>query len=503
MIRALLAGLLVLVKVLLLPTTRPGVQIVQKTAPPPRSSPTDTGTWFVAGLCDKGSALRPINCRSLDDFITQCGARQTYSVLYDAVDLFFREGGSNLWVARVVGPAAVQAFRNLVDNVAAVSLIVKAQGPGTSGNNLKVAVVAGVAGGTYQIQITDNNNVVLEQSPDLTTQADAVNWAQTSQNVTITIGASLLAPVVAGANVLTALATGADDRTNIVDAQWLTALNLFSKDLGPGQVSAPGRTTDPGHTQLLDHAGANNRTALLDAPDTPTVATLQSSAVNAKTTNNGQYGALYAPWVLIPGVVAGTTRTAPPSAFQAAQMAEVDASDGPNVPAAGSRGIARYATGLSQPAWDDATRNTLNTSGVNVLRVLNNLVTIYGYRSLADPINNAAWLMLNNVRVLMAIAAEAYAIGQQFVFAQIDGQGQTISAYGGALSAMCQRYWNSGQLYGVVASEAFNVDVGPTVNTPLVIAGGELRATVAVRPSPEAELVTLNIVNVQVPLGVS
>ena len=487
---------------------RPGTQILQKTSPPVRTSPTTTGTLFAAGLCDKGSAIAPIEIFSMDDFVTKCGARVSYSVLYDALDVFFREGGGHAYIARVVGPAAVQATRNLVDGVAAVSLVTKALGPGTSGNNLKTGVVAGIAGGSYQIQVTDQNSVVLEQSYDLFTQQDAVTWANAySTNIVITIGASLLIPVVGGANVITALTTGSDDRVSIVDAQWLAALNLFTKDMGPGQVAAPGRTTDPGHTQLCDHAAANFRTALLDAPDTPTVATLTTAATNAKTTGNGQYGGLFGPWLIVPGVSAGTTRTVPPSTFIAALCARVDAQSvlgGPDVPAAGmANGVSRYAIGLSQIAWDDPTRNTLNNAGVNVVRIMSGAIVNYGFRSLADPLNNAPWLDLSNVRLLMAIAAEAQQIGQQFVFSMIDGQGYTISQYGGALSAMCQRYYNTGQLYGVTPADAFNVDVGPTVNTAAVIAGNEIRATLAVRPSPMAELVTINLVNVQVPQGVS
>lgn len=486
---------------------RPGVQIIQRTTPPPRSAPTDSGTWFAVGLCDKGPVDRPIEVRSLDEFTTKCGARVSYSGLYDALDLFFREGGSHAYIGRVVGPSATQSSRNLVDNAAATSLVVKAIGPGVAGASLKVAVVAGNNGGTYQIQITDASNVVLEQSPDLTTQQDAVTWALAySTNVVITIGASALAPVVGGSNVLTALTGGTDDRNNIVDANWLTALSLFTKDLGPGQVSAPGRTTDVGHQQLCDHAANNNRCAIMDAPDTATTSTLITSATNAKTTGNGQYGAIFAPWIVIPGVVAGTSRTVPPSAMVAGLCARVDLSDGPNVPAAGlSKGVSNYATGISQAAWDDPTRNTLNSSGVNVIRNMLGFasIVVFGWRSLADPLNNAAWLDLSNVRLLMEIQALAYSIGQQFLFSQIDGQGHTLSAYGGALTAMLQGFWESGQLYGATPSDAFNVDVGPSVNTPLTISGNEIRAVLAVRPSPMAELVTIIIINVPVPLEVS
>ena len=482
---------------------RPGVQIQQLATPPPRSSPTDTGVAFIVGLSDQGRVDKPILIQSMSDFVRLLGARQSYSVLYDALDVFFREGGGTAYISRVVGPGAVISSRNLVDNAAAVSLIVKAIGPGAYGNSIKVAVVAGVGGGTYQIQVTDASNNVLEQSGDLTTQQDAVTWSQNSQYVAISLGASALAPVVGGANVLGALTGGTDDRNNITDAQWLAALNRFDGSLGPGNVLAPGRTTDVGHTQLADHAYNFNRVALLDAPDTPTQATLQTSATNAKSTGNGQYAALFAPWVVVPGVVAGTTRTVPPSALAAGRMAAVDAVYGPGTPAAGALGISRYATDVSQPAWDKNARDALNTSGVNLIRNRNGAIQVYGYRSLADPINNPYWVPLGTVRYLMGLAARAAAVGQQFVFAPIDGQGHTIAAYQGALVALCQADWNDGEIYGATPGEAFNVDTGPGINTPTVLAGNELRAAISVRPSPMAELITIQIVNTPITQGVS
>lgn len=482
---------------------RPGVQIQVLSTPPPRSAPTDTGVWFVIGTADQGRVDAPIFIQSMTDFVRLLGNRTTYSNLYDALDLFFREGGGAAYVGRVVGPAAVIASKNLVDNVAATSLVVKALGPGTYGNALKVAVVAATGTGVYQVSVYDTNNNLLENSGDLTTQNDAVAWSQNSQYVRITLGASLLTPVVGGANTIAALTGGTDDRNNITDTQRLAALALFTKDLGPGNVSAPGLTADSVHTMLADHAAANNRVALLDAPDTPTQATLTTSATNAKATGNGQYAALYAPWIVVPGLTPNTIRTVPPSALAAGRMAATDAVYGPGTPAAGSKGISGYATGVSQPNWTDTQRDALNTAGVNVVRVLNGQVTVYGSRSLADPLNNPYWVPLGSVRYLMGLAARAWAVGQQFVFDPIDGQGHTISAYTGALVALCQADWNAGEIYGATPADAFNVNTGPSVNTPAVLAGQELRAAISVRPSPMAELVTIQIVNVPITQAVA
>lgn len=478
---------------------RPGVQVLTSTLPTPRSAPTDSGTAFMAGLTDTGP-LKPKLCFSLGDFTSFFGNRVAYSVLYDAVDAFFREGGDAVYISRVVGPAATTATKNFLDAGAGISLIVNAIGPGAWGANIQVAVLAPVGATGYRLQVT-YNGVVVETSTDLQTQVDAVNWATNFSNyITVAIGASALVPVVIANQ---ALVGGNDDRGNVTDVQWLNALNLFTTDLGPGQVLAPGRTTDVGHQQLCDHAQARNRVALLDGADTAVSATLITSATNAKATGNGQYGALFAPWIVMPGVVGSTSRTVPPSAVAAGLMARVDASDNPNTPAAGDKGQLRYGYALSQVAWDAATRQSLNDGGVNVFRTLFNGVRLYGYRSLADPTNNKPWLDFSNVRYLMWLAARCAAVGEQFLFDPIDGQGHTISDYGAALSAICQADWNAGIIYGNTAADAFSVDVSNNVNTPATIADNQLKANVAVRPDPFAELVTITIINVPITQGVS
>lgn len=469
---------------------RPGVEIQVQTAPQPQSAPTDSGVAFMVGLCDMGP-LEPILIRSLSDFVANCGSRVTYSVLYDAVDAYFREGGNTAYISRVVGPAAVVATRNLM-KAATVSLIATAIGPGTWGNSVSIAVLAPLVSG-YRLQVL-YNGVVVETSGDLATQAEGIAWSQNSNYVRLTLGAGTGVPDVAAA---AALAGGSDDRNNIVDAQWLTALSRFDKGLGPGQVLAPGRTTDVGHQQLADHAQNFGRVALLDLIDSSTKATLEASVAAAKI-GSERYAAAFAPWIVIPGTVANTTRTVPPSASVAGVIARVDASDNPNTAAAGDRGLLLYASDLSQPAWTDADRQELNGTGVNVIRAMFNGFRIYGFRSMADPASLPSWLDFSNVRYMQWLASRCYVVGERYVFETIDGQGHVISAYGGELSSLVQADYNAGMVFGSTAGEAFRVDVGASVNTPVTIANGNLRAVVSVRPSPFAELVSILIVNVPV-----
>lgn len=477
--------------------TRPGVSIIQRSTPPVRSAPTDTGVWFVAGLTDAGPTT-PTLIRSMADYGRIFGQRVSYSVLYDALDVFFREGGNRAYVSRVVGPDAVTAHLDLLDGAAGVSLTATAIGPGASGDSYKVGVRAGVGDGTFVIFVTDATDNELEASPDLEDTDAAVLWAQGSSYIRLALGASANDPAVAAA---ASLAGGDDDRASITDTEWATALGNMSGDLGIGQVSAPGRTSDVGHQQLLDHAESNRRTAILDAPDSATQGTLTASA--AAASGGERFGGMFWPWLVVPGVVSGTTRTVPPSALVAGKLAANDAAGlGANAPAAGVNGVASYVVGLSQdPGALD--RQTLNEAGVDVIREMFGSVRIYGWRSLVNSNADPGWVDLGNARLYMAIAGEGAAIGEQFMFDKIDGQGKTISAFNGALAAMLARYYQNGDLFGASASDAFFVDTGAQVNTDETLANNELHAVLNVRMSPFAELVEIEIYKRPITEGVT
>lgn len=473
---------------------RPGTQVVLQDLAPPIGAPTDTGVWYVAGLTEKGSVSVPVKIQNMSDYAASLGQRVSYGVLYDALDTFFREGGKTAYVSRVVGTTPVLATKTFNDGSAVPTITVKAENPGAWGNSLKVGIVAGVGGGTFQIQVTDANNVILDQSPDLADKPAAVAWGVTSPWVNVTdLGAGTNPAVIAAA----ALTTGTDDAGTIVDSHWQTALDRFTSDLGPGQVSMPGRTTTVAYGQLTSHAQARNRMALLDATDVGVAGTLNSTGATQRGDTNARYGMLFAPWIVIPGLVPNTTRIIPPSAMAAGLMARNDATGSPNRPAAGNNGISRYALDVHF-GFTDAERDLLNTNGVNIIRNTFSQVKLYGYRTGVNPSTVPNWLQANNVRMYMAIVAKGQNIAEEHVFKVIDGRGLEAAAFGGELKGMLTPYWEDGSLYGSVPGEAFSVDVSDAVNTPASIALGELHALVSLRISPFAELVVLQIVKVPV-----
>lgn len=384
--------------------TRPGFTIIRSETRPARSAPTDTGPGFIVGTtgtadADAGGVRKPIT--SLAEYATRFGARSAHTndggggapAMYDFVEFFFKERGSELFVSP--------------------------------------AVYSGTAG-TYE--------------------------------------------------------------TNIA-----TALALLTADLGPGQVAVPGRKTPATRLALAVHAEANNRIAVSSAASSATVGTITADATIASITSNQErYISLWAPDVVMPGVLfGGSTRTISPEAIVMGLMSRRDGEGiTPNQPAAGALGESIEALNTAF-SYADVDRTTLNVNGVNILRSMYGGVRVYGYRTLADPSTDDNWVNLANARLFMAIQAKANQIAERFVFRQLDGQRQTITEFGGVLTGMLLPYWAAGSLYGTTPEEAFRVDVGPNVNTDVTIAGRYLKANIALKLSEFAEEVIMEIVKVR------
>ena len=163
------------------------------------------------------------------------------------------------------------------------------------------------------------------------------------------------------------------------------ALALFTYDLGPGQVAAPGLTSTATQDALLEHAELTKRVALLDAPDDDDPATITAAATRLHGSPQARYAALFAPWALYPGEAIGTTVNVPYSAVQAGLIARSDAATGnPNLAAAGVNGISRAALGLTQ-TYVDADRESLNEAGVTVAIQKYGTIRTYGARSRGGP----------------------------------------------------------------------------------------------------------------------
>jgi phage tail sheath protein FI len=487
----------------------PGEQVTFADAPQPRSAPTNTGQAFFVGETERGP-LAPVLCKSFADFQQFLGARLTTSYLSDAAEAFFREGGAALYVSRASASSAVAAFANLADSVPATTLVVTAKGPGTYGNNFRAIVQtntddASIPVGSVRIVIQESG-VTVETSPVFADKQSILDWAAAAaQTVTITSGVGTGMPVRV-ASPGTALAGGTSPAT--ADADFQAALDRLVSSLGPGQVAMPGHTTDTRHLQLVNHALANQRHALLDLPNTATVATVTASAQAADAAPNkaGRWASAYWPWAIAPGLTPFSTRIIPWSAIQAGMCAKVDAAGNPNVPVAGvQNGAAQWATGISQDTSviGDTNRGSLNDNGVNVVMMILGTPTTWGNRTLRTFSEDPTWLQASGSRLAMAIAALGGAIMLGYVHGQIDGkrvmQGHMQSDLGGMLGAL----FDDGALYGNTPDEAYAVNAGPSINSLANLALGKVKASLSFKASPGADQVTLELVRVALTQGVS
>lgn len=498
-------------------SSAPGVQINVNAAASNPNGNAPTGTWFVLGVA-AGPAGVAVPVTSMSDFATYFGSIQNGQVtgrytitnvdstlLYDALDVYFREGGIIAYVSRVDSSTGVKAKTS----TAAGANLFTAKGAGTWANSSN-ASAAGViitiscaTAGQYVASIK-YNGTVMATSPILYSDTDVKNWVNSLpayQAMVVATTQAQASNLPGVGNTTTMYLTGGTD-VAIVDADADAALAVFTDLYGPGQVSYPGNTASAVYTKLTNHAYNNNRVAILDGANTATAATLTSavSTLQAAATDPS-YAAMFAPWLIAPGIsntnpAAATNvifnRTVAPSALAAAKMAATDTSSDCNVPAAGLKnGNASYVVDVAQ-TYSASDRASLNNGGVSIIRNVPNVntVAVYGFRSCAFDPN---WQYLNNVRFRMQVVRDFDIIAESFTFAEIDGRGQIFSTFAGALSGQCQAYWLRKSLYGANPGDSFTVNCGPQINTPTTIAAGQINGQVNLRMSPFGEFVTVTI----------
>lgn len=439
--------------------TLPGVVVINDDARPPSGPRLNLSTAFLVGETQFGLPSAVLS-RTKREFLRNHGARTAdYTAMHDWVDTFFKEGGTAVYTSRLIGPSAVAASHVFVDGDAATSITVTARDKGAFGNLLYADI--DVSGGTFEVIIylggTTADHIV-ERSGFVATTAAAATWAAGAKYVRITAGVGL-DPVATAA---TALTGGDDDLDGITGTEITAALDKFGAALGPGSVVLPGRTATASQLLAATHAAANNRLARLDAVAVENAATVIAQAVTLRAGENADVCDLLAPALTIPGLTAGTTRTVAASALRCGAEARNDAAGiSPNQPAAGNWGIAQYATAPSVE-WDDSDREDLNDAGVNVVRVVDGDVKVYGSRTLADPDTDPAAISIGSARLRMAISEIARFQAEQIVFAELDPGGVVLGDHVGLVRASINRY--AGSLYFLdVTSQLVEDDVLPGV----------------------------------------
>lgn len=457
-----------------------------------------SGQLFVSGLTERGSTSEPILLRGVADMQRLLGSRVSYGAVWDCVKTFFDEGGSQCYVARVVGTTptvGTHTFVDQADPTPANTLRVDAANPGSWSTQITVEIVAGSLPDTYRINVYLSGTLV-EYYNNLATPDDAVNRFANSPFIRCTnLNSVTAAPDNNPAAVApTALSAGTDDRGTVVAADYVTALGRFNRELGDGAVAIPGQNVTATWTGINTHCVANNRIGLLAAARSTSVASLQTRSTEVVS----EYCGLFAPWIRISDGMNGYYAISPEGYIAAARARAVDQS-GPWRAPGGAISVARTVLAPDQ-AFTKAESDTLDAARVSVVRDLNG-VRLYGWRSLSGDETN--YWFLKDRDTLNYIVNKCEAALEPYVFDTVDAKGQFLSAINAALVGVVEPIRAAGGLYERLdGTTGFQIDPGyevvtdASVNTTVTLATNTVNAVVKVRISPTGGLIHLTIVKV-------
>ena len=264
---------------------------------------------------------------------------------------------------------------------------------------------------------------------------------------------------------------------------------------GPGQVVAPEITGSTAIASIADLAWDQGKVSLFNGGTTDTDGTLGTLVDDVKAASDGgcRGAILYADLATYAGVPPVTSVQVPWTIPVAGMIAGRDILTGnPGDAAAGLHGISTADSILAERTTP--ARNALRLAQVNTARTVYGQIRNYGIRSMADTETLPMWWNWWGARVIMSYRARAQVVGEDFMFAQIDGQGKTIGRFNDRLAAEAKELWQLGALYGNDPSEAYRIDTGPTVNTTNSIQNGELKAKCYLRVSENAEHIVISLI---------
>jgi hypothetical protein len=493
---------------------RPGVYISETLLPAQIAA---TSSANAAGAAVGEFAQGPTSVTlvtSWYDFVKRFGG---YNVSYPAtfgVGQFFQNGGSELYVRRVVHTDAVKASivvphtTNGTDTMATVT----AKDFGSDGNNLRIQFTAAAQSGYFDLTVykeggnTPTNvadDIILERYTNVVvndrTSGDFVESVVNNASNAITISVSDLTktpttavlPLVNGADGSAATATdysgavadfGAIDRPLVVFAPEVIA-----------KLGSTNATTV--HNALIAWADSTYSFAVIDTPAISAPSTAVPDALDyAAGLTSSSHAAVYFPNYYITDPVGRSLQSlrkvAPASAI-AGLYIQTDKQSGPFKAPAGLNAGVKGALALEK-LFTSSELDALN-SGAYPINALRNLpgagVVSMGARTLLQDGTSNKYV--NMRRSLNYIEKSLNDLTQ---FALFENNNEDLWArIQTTISVFLNAYRNQGGLRGTTPAQAYFVKVDAENNTAQTIANGEVHIQVGVALQYPAEFVVINI----------
>lgn len=471
---------------------------------PSAATVRESSQLFVVGLAERGPSDEAVLIQSLADFELNFGEFLSTSYLHPTVETFFEEGGTQCYVARVVGASATSGTLDLEDDATDVVLTIDANGPGSWSADVDVVVEEVVAGTSFRVKLY-YNDVLIYNTGTVTSASQAAGRINTSAVASkyVTATAASGATTLPAALAATPLSPGNSQHGGVVAQTYVDALELFNDALGTGAVAVPDMENGSGNTTytvseaLVAHANAYNRIAILHGAIDDSTSDIIDKASAIQAGENAEHAAIYYPWIDVPTSISGVTRRIPPDGYVAAKRALAHNQTGPHIAPAGLISSALFAVGVAADI-NKTSGDALDEAGVNAIRIIQNSVRIYGARSLSSDDDNFRYITTQDI--VNTIVVDSKETLEDLVFSPIDGRETIYSAIESRLVAVLVPLLNAGALFPAFDSNGRQIDPGYTVrcdsslNPISQLAGGTVKAKVGVRTSSIGDKIDVEIV---------
>jgi len=518
----------------------PGVYVEEISTGPRPIEGVSTSTAGFVGETERGPT-KPRLVTSWQDYQRWFGGyidRPPFNALNHylpyAVSGFFDNGGQRLFVARVIGDAAVAATANLPGNAGAT--VIRANGKGAWGNNILLAVKqasaarfatpGSVVAQWFRLQVfyfrdgvpspvdpTDVSQLAnpTRKEPDAFEDFDNLSGDSTQANFAITAinGASHLIEVSAcpgapnaasypnvrlqnGTYVAAARADYLDEATTDPEAKRGLAALKSVRDISLMSIPDEVVIQDLGSDLQNACDALKDRFAILSeqnrSGDIPQIRPLRDSS----------YGAFYYPWLrVIASHTPDGTKLIPANGHVTGIYARTDVERGVHKAPANEvvRGIiGRDLNGGRKPlshTLNKQEHDILNPRGVNVIRDFRTDgrdIRVWGARTMTS---DAMWKYVN-VRRLFIFLEQSIDRGTQWAVFEPNSE-PTWIAIRTSVTNFLRTVWRNGALMGTTQDEAFFVKCDRTTMTQDDFDNGRLICLIGVAPVKPAEFVIFRI----------
>jgi len=505
---------------------KPGVYVEERLLTNSTGATTASATTLFVGAAALGPITAPVLCNSWTDYVTTFGnfddittpttAIATTFLPY-AVYSYFQNGGRPCYVQRAIGASSGTASYFVVTDgdvgSSADAFTVQARSVGTEGDRLSIKIVDIDGAGSNKIfnLYVYKDEIEIERFQYLSAAGvesgtrkfvDAVNDPY-SGSAYITI-VSYDSAVIPAALAMTQLDGGVDPalpeegdfltvsktavekiegpiilnhvgyKTNILTdgEQTYTMPNTFtSSEFGRGDVFVINDSIRPKFSSETRAAYLTYAQGVLD------------------DASQDSYVASYGPWIIVPNPkVSNATITIPPGGAIAGTISRIDSTVGVFRAPAGLIASIPTAVGVDIKFTDTELGN-LNAANINIIRPVSGAgVCIMGARTRKEY---GVDRYISARRTLIYIKESLRRSTQYAMFENND------SRLWNQLIATAERFlrplWEQGGLRGASAREAFYIKCDSTINTPAIIANGEVRMEIGVALEYPAEFIVIRV----------